>query len=51
MNKKIGIIIGIALLAFLVIGASSAGLFDFLGDNASMQNSLHTVTKMTTGNM
>ena len=31
MNKKIGIIIGIALLAFLVIGASSAGFLDFLG--------------------
>ena len=37
MNKKIGIILGVALLTFLVIGAS--------------QNSLHTVTKMTTGNM
>lgn len=32
MNKKIGIIIGITLLAFLVIGASSAGFLDFLGD-------------------
>ena len=35
MNKKIGIILGIALLAFFVIGASSAGLFDFLGDGAT----------------
>ena len=30
MNKKIGIIIGIALMAFLVMGASSAGFLDFL---------------------
>ena len=34
MNKKIGIILGIALLAFLVIGCSSAGFLDFLGDNS-----------------
>ena len=30
MNKKIGIIIGIALMALLVMGASSAGFLDFL---------------------
>ena len=42
MNKKIGIIIGIALLAFFVIGASSAGFFDFLGggDSSNDDNTL-----------
>ena len=38
MNKKIGIILGVALLVFLVIGASSAGLFDFLGDSETADN-------------
>ena len=39
MNKKIGIILGAALLIFLLIGASSAGWFDFLGgDNATAEN-------------
>ena len=35
MNKKIGIILGVALLTFLVIGASSAGLFDFLSGDTT----------------
>ncbi len=36
MNKKIGIIFALVLVAFLVMGTASAGLFDFLGgDNAS----------------
>lgn len=44
MNKKIGIIIGIALLAFLVIGASSAGFLDFLGgDGGSVDNDENTL--------
>ena len=35
MNKKIGIIFALVLVAFLVMGTASAGLFDFLGgDNA-----------------
>lgn len=39
MNKKIGIILGAALLVFLLIGASSAGWFDFLGgDEAAADN-------------
>ena len=39
MNKKIGIILGAALLVFLLIGASSAGFFDFLGgDEAATVN-------------
>jgi polar amino acid transport system substrate-binding protein len=38
MNKKIGIIFGAVLLVFLLIGASSAGWFDFLGDDASADN-------------
>ena len=39
MNKKIGIMLGAALLVFLLIGASSAGFLDFLGgDNASADN-------------
>ena len=39
MNKKIGIILGAALLVFLLIGASSAGWFDFLGgDEAATDN-------------
>jgi polar amino acid transport system substrate-binding protein len=43
MNKKIGIIIGIALLAFLVIGASSAGFFDFLGGDQAVDNDENTL--------
>ena len=36
MNKKIGIIFALVLVAFLVMGTASAGLFDFLGaDNES----------------
>ena len=36
MNKKIGFILALVLVAFLVMGTASAGLFDFLGgDNAS----------------
>ena len=36
MNKKIGIIFALVLVAFLVMGTASAGLFDFLGgDDAS----------------
>ena len=36
MNKKIGIIFALVLVAFLVMGTASAGLFDFLGgDSAS----------------
>jgi polar amino acid transport system substrate-binding protein len=33
MNKKIGIIFALVLVAFLVMGTASAGLFDFLGGN------------------
>ncbi|MBP3791489.1 MAG: amino acid ABC transporter substrate-binding protein [Methanobrevibacter sp.] len=36
MNKKIGLILALVLVAFLVMGTASAGLFDFLGgDNAN----------------
>ena len=35
MNKKIGIIFALVLVAFLVMGTASAGLFDFLGGNDS----------------
>ena len=36
MNKKIGILFALVLVAFLVMGTASAGLFDFLGgDGAS----------------
>ena len=31
MNKKIGFILAMVLIAFLVMGTASAGLFDFLG--------------------
>ena len=31
--KKIGIIFALVLVAFLVMGTASAGLFDFLGGN------------------
>ena len=43
MNKKIGIIIGVALLAFMVIGASSAGFFDFLGGDEATTNDENTL--------
>ena len=33
MNKKIGFILALVLVAFLVMGTASAGLFDFLGAN------------------
>ena len=35
MNKKIGFILALVLVAFLVMGTASAGLFDFLGGNDS----------------
>ena len=35
MNKKIGLIFALVLVAFLVMGTASAGLFDFLGGNNS----------------
>ncbi|WP_405306634.1 amino acid ABC transporter substrate-binding protein [Methanobrevibacter sp.] len=35
MNKKIGILFALVLVAFLVMGTASAGLFDFLGGNQS----------------
>ena len=38
MNKKIGIILVLALLFFLVIGSASAGLFDFLGGGSNSQS-------------
>ena len=38
MNKKIGIIFALVLVAFLVIGTASAGLFDFLGGNNASGN-------------
>jgi polar amino acid transport system substrate-binding protein len=38
MNKKIGIILALVLVAFLVMGTASAGLFDFLGGNGSSDN-------------
>ncbi len=34
MNKKIGIIFALVLVAFLVMGTASAGLFDFLGGSS-----------------
>ena len=59
MNKKIGLILALVLVAFLVMGTASAGLFDFLGgDNAdtaavsvSMQNSHLTDIKTTVETM
>ena len=38
MNKKIGIILALALLFFFVIGSASAGLFDFLGGGSNSQS-------------
>ena len=35
MNKKIGIILAVALIALLAMGTVSAGLFDFLGGGSS----------------
>jgi polar amino acid transport system substrate-binding protein len=35
MNKKIGIIFALVLVAFLVMGTASAGLFDFLGGSGN----------------
>ncbi|WP_407424230.1 amino acid ABC transporter substrate-binding protein [Methanobrevibacter sp.] len=35
MNKKIGFILALVLIAFLVMGTASAGLFDFLGGGNS----------------
>jgi len=40
MKKKIGILLALVLVAFLVMGAASAGLFDFLGGNNSSNNSI-----------
>jgi polar amino acid transport system substrate-binding protein len=34
MNKKIGLILALVLVAFLVMGTASAGLFDFLGGDS-----------------
>ena len=38
MNKKIGVILALVLIAFLVMGSASAGLFDFLGGNSGSRN-------------
>ena len=38
MNRKIGVILALVLVAFLVMGSASAGLFDFLGGNSSSRN-------------
>jgi polar amino acid transport system substrate-binding protein len=38
MNKKIGFILALVLMAFLVMGTASAGLFDFLGGGNSSTN-------------
>ena len=38
MNKKIGFILALALVVFLVMGSASAGWFDFLGGNNSSDN-------------
>ncbi|MBE6498978.1 MAG: amino acid ABC transporter substrate-binding protein [Methanobrevibacter thaueri] len=40
MKKKIGILLALVLVAFLVMGTASAGLFDFLGGNNSSNNSI-----------
>ncbi|WP_407414312.1 amino acid ABC transporter substrate-binding protein [Methanobrevibacter sp.] len=37
MNKKIGFIVALAVIALLMAGTASAGLFDFLGGNNSDQ--------------
>lgn len=38
MNKKIGILFALVLVAFLVMGTASAGLFDFMGGDNSSDN-------------
>ena len=38
MNKKIGIIFALVVVAFLVMGTASAGLFDFLGGDSASGN-------------
>jgi polar amino acid transport system substrate-binding protein len=38
MNKKIGFILALVLIAFLVMGSASAGLFDFLGGGDTSTN-------------
>jgi polar amino acid transport system substrate-binding protein len=38
MNKKIGIIFALVLVAFIVMGTASAGLFDFLGGGNNSGN-------------
>ena len=38
MNKKIGFILALVLVAFLVMGSASAGLFDFLGGDTTVEN-------------
>ena len=35
MNKKIGIILAVVLIALLAMGSVSAGWFDFLGGNSN----------------
>ena len=37
MNKKIGFIVVLAVIALLMVGTASAGLFDFLGGDNSQQ--------------
>ncbi len=39
MNKKIGFILALALVSLMMIGAVSAGLFDFMGGNNSNASS------------
>ncbi|MBR5954091.1 MAG: aliphatic sulfonates ABC transporter substrate-binding protein, partial [Methanobrevibacter sp.] len=34
MNKKIGIILALVLIALLAMGSASAGIFDFLGGSS-----------------
>ena len=38
MNKKIGFILALVLVAFLVMGSASAGFFDFLGGGSNTSN-------------
>lgn len=38
MNKKIGFILALVVMAFLVMGSANAGLFDFLGGGDSSTN-------------
>lgn len=43
MNKKIGFILAVVLLSFMVIGTASAGWFDFMsGDNNASENDENT---------